>query len=1107
MVSLDRKYSSGPGSFSAAIEYLTEEEEGLALEMGGRSLRKEGSDGADSAVGYISAAAASASRRSPTAVLFDTAHGKAASILKLTSMNRQQLRWAWKGAWPGMNTCKTGSRASKRDPNVRETGVRNAAFDISFAGPKSLSLYLIACDDADRRSEVISAFNRAVAVAMKSVEDHALLARVSTADKPDGPRMTKDGRVSKMEGGSTRRTTASLLWVSANQWVARPTKEAIDRGYHADPHFHQHVLLMSMGLVPDPSEPSGYKALTIDGFGLKRHAAERDNIFMSELARECEALGMALDYSVGRNGKVSWEVKGANKAAAEYFSTNSAAAKKLERSLEKKLGRKIAPHEVRDALKDARRQKDDQAKELDKALNRQVYLDALEDAGLDPGDFDFYSEPQEAVVLTVKEAKLLERLDADDGLCLANATVTESEIFPAMARVNVGIGLTLTELQHLHTRYKDTLEVIKLPDGTSEFTTARQLKKELDLEAAIDTKLSSPALSVPREVLFAALTKMRTPLNQEQKNAALDISGSAGISVLIGVAGAGKSTSLEANAIAWRSIANDGLPYADKIIVLSTANNAANELNEKIGADWATSIDKWAWSLENGRAERARPTARSVVIIDEAAMTDNEHIAKVLHLAGDAKIVVVGDDEQQTAIGIAGWWQRLLRRTNPSALHTTHRHESSEDARAFADLRDGDTDRAIDNLRDRGRFHVSEDVEGRISELMSGYSALLKEGQLVKSIRMIVDSSNTQIDVLNRFAQYELQKRGLISERGFAVHQFDQDRDWTLHENDQVVFLTRYRDRGQAEVNNGQKGTIIKLDVDTGVAGVRLDDGVEVTVRLKDQEDHQVLGLAYAQHTAKFQGGKADFVLYCPGDAGVSTKNSAYSSLTRVVKQVHIYLDRVTHGDDPLDTLRIAWSKSAIKTPLLDKIELGSPSTYESLTKKAARSKDFLADAGTAVRNRRLVHIYGILSEVRGTEFAKSIVNSPLYASLDAELRAFGKLGEDEDAQLSKALVRDFGDARSAPAVLRFRLRAARSTLETELSQQGLEQIRMLAPVVETAQQSTQQMNLGFFDDPLPEEPLSQEDLELLPNDHYAEVQEMSLFEYGPTNQADGGRS
>src|SRR3569833_2962941 len=130
-------------------------------------------------------------------------------------------------------------------------------------------------------------------------------------------------------------------------------------------------------------------------------------------------------------------------------------------------------------------------------------------------------------------------------------------------------------------------------------------------------------------------------LSAHQREALEHVIGPSDLTVLVGVAGAGKSTMLEAARQAW-----EGAGYTVKGAAL--AGIAAENLESASGITSRT-LASWELSWSKGHDLLHKS---DVLVIDEAGLVGTRQLAGVLERAesAGAKVVLVGDPEQLQAI-------------------------------------------------------------------------------------------------------------------------------------------------------------------------------------------------------------------------------------------------------------------------------------------------------------------------------------------------------------------------------------------------------------------------------------------------------------------------
>jgi hypothetical protein len=461
--------------------------------------------------------------------------------------------------------------------------------------------------------------------------------------------------------------------------------------------------------------------------------------------------------------------------------------------------------------------------------------------------------------------------------------------------------------------------------------------QELFIAAVAEAKAAATMPVPSADAVVRAIMGAEVPVDREQQAAVAAVCSDRGWINVEGYAGAGKTTMLQAAVAAYRDQTETGTPTADKILVVCVAGATAERTGTKLEADQWYSVEGFCKAVADGGLQ---PTDRTVIFVDEAPMVDTAREAALLEAAGPARVVNVGDPKQLVPIGAGGWYLDQASRLGKVELTQVHRHKDRADLEAFNAIREGRTFDGLASLAARGRIHTALDRSHRMGQMLEDYADLRDGGRAAEEIRVVIDATNRDIDTANRLIQYDRQGRFEVATVGFEVRATDENRTWVLHQGDQVIFLDNYWRPGHEKVRNGLSGTITDLDTETGAALITLSDGREVSVALEAELDIQPVGLAYAMHASKIQGGEVAVVLALPGGERITSLNAGYSQLTRSVEEAHVYLDFETHGADPLATLAASW-----KTPV-EKRSATSLLEAETLGRSSADGKAAAAQAG-----------------------------------------------------------------------------------------------------------------------------------------------------------------
>ena len=200
-------------------------------------------------------------------------------------------------------------------------------------------------------------------------------------------------------------------------------------------------------------------------------------------------------------------------------------------------------------------------------------------------------------------------------------------------------------------------------------------------------------------------------LSDEQRAAVRHAVGGERIAMVVGLAGAGKSSMLAAVRDANERV---GRPVRG----LALAGKAADELGRSAGID-AVTIASWQLALETGRAE---VEAGAVYVIDEAGMVGNRTMLGVLDAIerGGAKAILVGDAEQLQAIRAGCPFRDLARQEGCAEIGTIRRQRDAWQREATAHLARGRTAEAVAAHDRAGRVHRGG-AEAMAARLVADY--------------------------------------------------------------------------------------------------------------------------------------------------------------------------------------------------------------------------------------------------------------------------------------------------------------------------------------------------------------------------------------------------
>jgi hypothetical protein len=366
------------------------------------------------------------------------------------------------------------------------------------------------------------------------------------------------------------------------------------------------------------------------------------------------------------------------------------------------------------------------------------------------------------------------------------------------------------------------------------YSTPELLTLEQRLVDRAVARVAAGVAVVPGEHVDAALAR-RPSIAGEQAAMVrrLTMSG-AGVEVVVGKAGAGKTFALDAAREAWQSA---GI----SVVGAALAARAAGELHSGAGIDSYT-IDALLADLDR---PRSGGLARgSVLVLDEAGMVGTRKLARLLDHAeaAGAKAVLVGDHRQLPEIDAGGAFRGLLHRIEPVVLAENRRQRHPWERAALDELRTGDPAVAVAAFAEHGSLVVGGTAEGVRERLVEDWWAAYRDAGPAAGV--MVAARHSDVDDLNDRARTRLRHAGTLT--GPELHAGGR----VFQAGDRVVTLHNDRRLG---VVNGTRATVTA--VETGQRTLLVTDEQDRELRLPaDYLDAGYVTHGYAVTGHKAQG-------------------------------------------------------------------------------------------------------------------------------------------------------------------------------------------------------------------------------------------------------------
>ncbi|MGW2112676.1 MobF family relaxase [Streptomyces sp. NPDC001948] len=698
------------------------------------------------------------------------------------------------------------------------------------------------------------------------------------------------------DGEMVRLATGGLLAWSTEHRSARPVGD----GTPGDPHLHLHISIANLALCEDGQ----WRSIASRGRDMHRHASAIDGFFKARLrALTYERFGVRREQAE-RTG--AWEVTG---IPAEVRDAYSRRAKKVQEvagegaSREEMARASAATRRAKHATGSSEMRESWRERAESMGVDVEAMLAAAAPgppgpdggAGIDPAGGGPRIPPPADIAAIV--------FDPETGVTATRKDFDRAQLLAAVANaLPYGIGADIRDLDRL---VDDVLRVegyaVGLPhigstvmSSTDRYTTQDVLDAEDVAVTQARARYNDRSAVLTADQTEAALGIFEVAagfaLSEEQRRVVTRLlTAGHGVDAVVGVAGAGKSTLMDACRIAWDAT---GTTYAGACLSAVGATGL-----QDASAIPSRTVASWLQQIETGKGL----TGIDVLVLDEAAMTDDRSAAKLLTEAArtGTKLVAIGDPKQLQAVGVGGWFAEVHRLVDGEVLTENRRQENEAERAALEVWRTGDHQGALELLAAGGRVHAVATADEARSQMLMAWDELRQEWpdelDLLESL-VVLAARNMDVDALNLGAQHI---RRNLGELGTAhTYALPGGGELTLAEGDVVrVRANDYRSRrGQGpDVLNGYRAVV------TAVAD---DRSVEITWRTKDRSpDGSMrtesawmrpddiaagkLSLGYAMTVAASQGLTCHTsLLYGHG----ANAFAAYPGLTRARKANHIWL-------------------------------------------------------------------------------------------------------------------------------------------------------------------------------------------------------------------------
>ncbi|WP_240044594.1 ATP-dependent DNA helicase [Nocardioides albidus] len=552
-------------------------------------------------------------------------------------------------------------------------------------------------------------------------------------------------------------------------------------------------------------------------------------------------------------------------------------------------------------------------------------------------------------------------------------------------------------------------------DGTSRFRPRHGEKYSsiAVLEAEGRLLVRAEKVTAPRAAAGAGRAggRGKVSLTVQQRRAVESICRSGRqVDLLVGPAGAGKTTTMRALRAAWISEHGRG-----SVIGLAPSAAAAQALANDLGVACENTA-KWLHEYDRGRTELRRA---QLMIVDEATLADTVTLDRLTGIASGAgaKVLLVGDPHQLQSVDAGGAFALLVdRRADVPELREIHRFANEWEKEASLALSRGD----VQVVSTYGRHKRIR--EGLTDEMVDAAYAAWRDDCAAGRASILVTESAQDVRALNERARAErLLLDGAVDHREVAL--IDGCRASVGD-----VVITRQNDRRirtmrSGWVKNGDRWLVTDIRRDGSVMVRRLDArGGRMVLPPEYVAEHVDLGYAVTAHRA--QGVTVDSAHVVV--TASTTRENLYVSMTRG-RESNIAYVALDQPDDSHSTPEA--DDVTARTVLYGVLQhsgadLSATQTIEAEYELHGGIDRLAAELETIAAEAQHDRFVDLLSRSGLTpEQHSAVVASAAFGPLAAALRRAEAHHHDLERLLPRVVGRhDLDDADDVAAVLRYRV-------------------------------------------------------------------------------------
>ena len=732
-----------------------------------------------------------------------------------------------------------GNKIVKMSKNAELKRTHTPGWDLTFSAPKSVSIVWSTCDE-QLRQKIEMAQQRAIENAIDYLENHSAKSRTGA-----GGKVAIDAKV-----------IAGAFQHSSNR--------------EKEPQLHTHTVVANVAYCSD----GRWRTIFSPHFYKDQKAISA--VYKASLAHGMRELG----FDVQRT-KESFEISGVSREVIERQSSRSRAI--TEELKSHGLTRDSASREQKETVVLRTRKSKGVHHHEEKARDFERWQKENADAGFSGKNLSEIRKDEGEIKLVAPSRRHLDKI-AESGIEKASEqrSVLEKVHFHSeIAEELIGLG----SYEHIKAaqsvaQEQKGLSYLGSHGGREKFATTEMMAIEKRVHSMIKERAGEKGHMVSHKTLESVIKEKFPTITHEQRSALeASVVSPSGISIIQGVAGAGKSYTMRAVREVYE---REGY----RVQGLSPTNKAARELSFATGGMPSRSIDSFLHQLKGGVEALSR---RDILIVDEAGMIGSKRFDSLLKAAHEAraKVILLGDAKQIQPVEAGQMFGAIGSRFDKSELVEVYRQSDPEEAAALLRFRNATSSAefapGIDYLMSKDRLAILEDAPKTIQKLALDFDGFKAENPAKEAL--VIASKNESVDRLNAVIREKLKEKGLLKD--VRTFQLSGGRAIELAPNDQIVFSENLKRNG-----------IYRSDIAT----VTRIEGTSVTARRSDKKEiHFDLSKfggikhGYAVTAHKSQGTTVDRA-FVYADGPFMDKEKLYVAMTRGREGNRLYADRDSLG-------------------------------------------------------------------------------------------------------------------------------------------------------------------------------------------------------------------